>query len=443
MNYEATPFIVPNDLIVEENCESQEHGRPRKHYATDSFNPEAEEAWLRVQQMLMEKHIKYEAHHHHDYILHAAYLFNRFEVSLDALLIFACQIWNDYPKDERERAIRHQYKKTDNHGTWHLSGKKKGRENAMITLPELRMKVIEHLFIRYNEVTDQLVYRFRKPDDDDELLDSICPITSPEWEIIDETKYNDFRYLIADDTGKRVLLQDVRSVIESSLAKKIHPVRQYMEKLPGWDGTDRVSELEQHIHVRSVSRQKNDEDVRQYLHWALRKWLISMVATWMDDQKDNQAILTFIGPQGVYKTTFFRHILPPPLHPYFWENAHNSFHSKDDHFTLSENCLVEIEEIEAFEGKELKGLVTSERIKEHRPYARFRTLKPRLASLCASGNEQHILTDQSGNRRWLCFWVEHIDNPREWNLDYEQFYAQLLSEYSSGFQFFFDKSEEA
>ena len=316
----------------------------------------------------------------------------------------------------------------------------------MITLPDLRRKVMENVYVRYNDVTDQLVFRYRKPEDDDETIDDLCPITSNEWELVDETKYNDIRMLIADETGKRVLPQDVRSVIESSMARRIHPVRQYMEKLPEWDGHDRITELATHIHVRSVHPTKTDDEVQEFLLWALKKWLVSMVATWMDDRKENQSILTFIGPQGVYKTTFFRHILPPPLHPYFWENAHNSFHLKDDHFALTENCLVEIEEVDAFEGKdlsELKGLVTAEQIKERRPYAKFRTRKFRLASLCASGNEQYILTDKSGNRRWLCFWVDRIDNPREWQFNYEQFYAQLLSEYSNGFQYYFNKPEEA
>ena len=445
LNYDAEPFLVPDDLIVSENCEFQEHGRPRKNYAPGTFHPEAEDVWPRVEDLLAEKNVKYEAHQHHDYIMHAAYLFNRFGVPLDSLLVYASQIWSDYPKDERERAIRHQYKKEENHGTWNLAGKKKGRENAMITLPDLKRKVTEHLFVRYNEVTDQMVFRYRKPDDDDDTIDDCCPITSPEWQLVDETMYNDIRYLIADETGKRVLPQDVRSVIESSLARRIHPVRQYMENLPQWDGIDRITELEQHIHVRSIHPGKTDADIQAHLHWALHKWLVSMVATWMDDRKENQSILTFIGPQGVYKTTFFRHILPPRLHPYFWENAHNSFHLRDDHFALTENCLVEIEEVDAFEGKdlsELKGLVTSEQIKERRPYAKFRTQKFRLASLCASGNEQYILTDKSGNRRWLCFWVDRIDNPREWQFNYEQFYAQLLNDYSNGFQYYFDKSEE-
>lgn len=446
LNYEAEPFLVPNDLIVSENCEFQEHGRPRKNYAPGTFHPEAEDVWPRIEEMLDEKNVKYEAHQHHDYIMHASYLFNRFGVPLDSLLVYASQIWSDYPQDERERAIRHQYKKVDNHGTWNIAGKKKGRENAMITLPDLKNKVIEHVFIRWNDVTDQMFFRERTPEDNDDTIDDLSPITSAAWKLVDDTMYSDLRILIANETGKRVLPGDVKSVVDSSITKHIHPVRQYMEKLPQWDGQDRICEVEQRIHVRSVHPQKSDDDVQAYLHWALKKWLISMVATWMDDHNENQAILTFIGPQGVNKTTFFRYLLPPPLRPYFWENAHNSFHLRDDHFSLTENCLVEIEEVDAFEGKdlsELKGLVTSNQIKERRPYAKFRTQKYRLASLCASGNDQYILTDKSGNRRWLCFWVDKIDNPREWQFDYEQFYAQLLSEYSNGFHYFFDKPEEA
>ena len=118
---------------------------------------------------------------------------------------------------------------------------------------------------------------------------------------------------------------------------------------------------------------------------------------------------------------------------YFWENAHNSFASKDDHLALAENCLVEIEEIDLQNPRdisELKALATSEKVKERRPYARFREEKHRLASFCGSGNQQHFLSDDTGNRRWLCFKVNHIDDPRTWALDYDQLYAQLRGKFT-------------
>ena len=431
-NPNAEPYTIPDDLIVEENCKHQEHGRPRKEYQPGTHEVTVEASWPKVEQMLKEKHIEYQAGQHHDFILHAAYLFNRFGVPLNALLEWAEQEWADHNGEERERAIRHKYKDEDHHGTWKLNKPAKGRENAMVTLPEIRQWLSERIVARYNLVTDQMLWRSKKNNESD-------------WKQVDNIFYNTQRGRIAEDTGKRVLTQDVKSVVESDFAEQVHPVREYIQLLPSWDGKDRVAEVAAHVHVQAALLGQTDEEAQASLRVALQKWLIGMVATWMNDKECNQEILTFIGPQGIYKTTFFRHILPPPLHPYFWENTHNSFSHKDDRIACSENCLVDIEEIEAIEGndmEQLKGLVTSQYIKERRPYAIFREQKHRLASFCATGNQQRILTDISGTRRWLCFLVQNIDNPREWDLDYEQLYAQLYHEYRQGFRYYLTKPEE-
>lgn len=197
----------------------------------------------------------------------------------------------------------------------------------------------------------------------------------------------------------------------------------------------------------SVSPQRREGlgEASPCFYWALHKWLVACVASWMSDLSSNHEIFVIIGAQGIYKTTFFRHLLPPQLRMYFWENAHNSFASKDDHLALAENCLVEIEEIDLQNPRdisELKALATSEKVKERRPYARFREEKHRLASFCGSGNQQHFLSDDTGNRRWLCFKVDHIDDPRTWALDYDQLYAQLRDELRQGFRYWFDPDEQ-
>ena len=434
-NPHAEFYLIPDDLIVEENCEYQEHGKARKVYQPHTHQVDVETAWHRVQNMLKEKHIEYQAGQHHDYILHAAYLFNRFGVPLDELLTWADVEWADHQRDERERAIRHKYKDVDRHGTWKLNKPAKGRENAMITLPEIRQWLSDRIVVRYNLVTDQMLWKSKFSEGPQQ-----------EWKQVDNIFYNTQRGLIAEDTGKRVLGNDVKSVVESDFAEQVHPIREYIQMLPSWDGKDRIAEVAAHVHVQAAVVGQTDEEAQASLYWALQKWLIGMVATWMNDKECNQEILTFIGPQGIYKTTFFRHILPPPLHAYFWENSHNSFSHKDDRIACSENCLVDIEEIEAIEGsdmEQLKGLVTSQYIKERRPYAIFREQKHRLASFCATGNQQRILTDISGTRRWLCYLVREIDDPRGWNLDYEQLYAQLYHEYQQGFQYYLSKEDEA
>jgi len=106
---------------------------------------------------------------------------------------------------------------------------------------------------------------------------------------------------------------------------------------------------------------------------------------------------------------------------------------------------VEIEEIDLQSPRdisELKALATSEKVKKRRPYARFREEKHRLASFCGSGNQERFLSDETGNRRWLCHKVSHIDDPRTWALNHDQLYAQLRDELRQGFRYWFDPDEQ-
>ena len=50
----------------------------------------------------------------------------------------------------------------------------------------------------------------------------------------------------------------------------------------------------------------------------LKKWLVGMVAAWVDPTVVNNVILVLIGEQGSYKTTWFNYLLPPELSQYFY-----------------------------------------------------------------------------------------------------------------------------
>ena len=447
-NPEAEPFVVTNDMIVELNCEHQEHGRPRKVYDTKSFECTADEAWPRVEQMLNEKNVRYEPGHHHDYIMHAVYLFNRFGVPMNDVIKFADIEWRDHPKDERDRAIRHQYKKDTLYGTWRLNATEKTRDNTLLTLPEIRKWLSERILCCYNTITCQVFWcsKADMPEANNEEGETILPLTDDIWKPVNTIEINTRCNQIALDTGRRVKPSDMECVFYSDFARSVHPIRQYMQTLPDWDNRDRVKELALHIHVVAAAVGMTDSEAQEAMLWALHKWLVAMIASWIYDHIENQAIFTLIGPQGKYKTTFFRYLLPPPLQSYFAENKKNSVGQKDDLIAMVENCLISLDEVDAFEGAELsklKGVVTSEKIKLRRPYAKAPEEMTRMASLCATTNIEHILTDLSGNRRWLCFKVSGIDDPHKWNLDYEQLYAQLLKEFHDGFPYYFNPDDEA
>ena len=441
VNWEAEAFVITDEEILEANFDGRgEKGKPRKEYAAGTHAVAVDEAWPRVEQTLARRQMAYQSGHHHDYVMHAAFLFNRYGADQDELLTWAAQEWSDYDTKQREATIRSCYKKTQEHGTWRLNRQgRKQKETSMITLPEIRQWLSQRVEVVYNLVTDQTMFRLKIENGKLKVgcaEDNVqCSMFNGQWVQLDERVLCSIRGQIAADTGKRVLKQDVRDVLNSDFSRLSHPVREYVEALPAWDSRDRVKELCSHVSAQEP----------QYFEWTLHKWLVAAVATWMSDLSSNHEIFVLIGAQGIYKTTFFRHLLPPQLRMYFWENAHNSFSSKDDHLALAENCLVEIEEIDLQSPRdisELKALATSEKVKERRPYARFREEKHRLASFCGSGNQERFLSDETGSRRWLCHKVDHIDDPRTWGLDYDQLYAQLRDELRQGFRYWFDPDEQ-
>ena len=432
-NPDAIPFIITDEMVVAANfAAGTQEGRPYKEQTPGSQTASVEEAWNPVRQMLEKRNMTYAPHHRHDYVLHACYLFNRFGVPDDELCAWADSQWPDLDAKERNGIIAHCYKQEEEHGTWrlHRGHRRNSHENSMITIAEIRQWLSEHVEVLYNVVTDQTMIQIMHKE---------------EWIVVDDRILATLRSQIAIDTDKRVLKNDVYDVIKSDFARLVHPVRDYLNNLPPWDGINRVAELSRHLHAEAVVPGQTDEEAQQALCWALHKWHCAAVGTWLDDNVTNHEVFVLIGKQGIYKTTCFRFLLPPDLRSYFWENAHNAFSSKDDHIALSENCLTVIEEVEAtgsHELSELKSLITSDIVKERRPYARFREAKHRLASFCATGNQQHFLTDDTGNRRWLCFKVSHIDDPRTWDINYPQLYAQLVQEFQAGFRYWFDAQDE-
>ena len=430
---DAEPFLITDDEAAAANTAADtERGKRRAEDAVGSHHADVESAWTIIEQMLNKRNIAYGPGTHHHYVMHAAHLFNHFGTPIESLLEWAAQNWNDYDQKQREGIIHWVYQNRQHeHGCWRLNKGGRLKEVSMITLPDIcKWLSVNKVEIIYNQITDQTFY----------LEDN------GEWHLMEESYICKLRRMMATDTGKRVLKNDLRDMINSDLARRIHPIRDYVKQLPAWDKKDRVAELASFVHVEAVQEKQTPEEAQELMRWALHKWLVATMADWLSDDICNETILTFIGPQGVYKTTFFRFLLPPPLRPYYWENSSNSFSQKDDQIALVENCLVEIEEIDAFKDRdnaELKSLSTKITLKIRRPYDKFVMAKHRLAALCATGNQERFLTDETGNRRWLCFRVSSVDNPRKWEFDYEQLYAQLRDEYYDGFPYWFGKSEEA
>ena len=237
---------------------------------------------------------------------------------------------------------------------------------------------------------------------------------------------------------KKVRTQDIYQVIESDFVPEYHPFRYYLDHLPPWDGAD-------HILAMSVSVSVRGEVEQQYLFAQyLKKWLVGMVAGWVDPEVVNNVILVLIGEQGSYKTTWFSRLLPPELQPYFRIKTNSSRMTKDDLLVLSEYGLVCCEELDTMRPSELnqlKAAVTMPAVDERRPYGRYTEHRRHVASFCGTGNSVQFLSDPTGNRRWLPFEVESIEPPQDHPIDYTGIYSQAYALYQQGFRYWFSREE--
>lgn len=170
-----------------------------------------------------------------------------------------------------------------------------------------------------------------------------------------------------------------------------------------------------------------------------------MVASWMKDEVVNHTVLVLVGRQGIFKTTWLDHLMPPELRAYSSKLPLSGQISKDDRLRLCENAMLNIDELDAICGREMnivKSLLTSTDVNERAAYGRLKERRVRLASFCASTNNREFLTDITGNRRWLPFEVESIQNPFHTTLPYEYLYAQAKHLVEQGwFAYWFDMQE--
>jgi hypothetical protein len=175
----------------------------------------------------------------------------------------------------------------------------------------------------------------------------------------------------------------------------------------------------------TLSSQNNPADAL----WraCFKKWFVAMVASWMNDEVVNHQVLVLIGRQGIYKTTWLEHLIPPHLRAYACKLANSAELNKDDRLRIAEFGLISLDEIDSMNTRELnqlKSVITATDVNERAAYGYTKERRIRLASFCASGNRRDFLTDITGNRRWLPFEVESIQNPFFTTLPYERMYAQ-------------------
>lgn len=367
--------------------------------------------------------IEFRSGSHNDYVMRVGYKLAERRFSKKVALRWAMQKFGkDYP--DTEQVINSCFANTSPHGKQGGGGDNRG-DSKTATVEEIKSFLDGHISLRFNEITSRVEYEIPADNTDAHRFMPVNDrIVNSLWSQM--------------STITRVNIQDMYRVIESDYVPVFNPFKEYLNNLSKPGEQDYIRELAQTVRV------KGGEQEQKLWHLYLKKWLVGMVASWISEDVVNNVILVLIGEQGAYKTTWFNYLLPPPLKQYFYTKTNANRMSKDDILTLAQYALVCCEELDTMrpaELNQLKAAVTMPSIDERAAYAHYHEHRKHIASFCGTGNNTQFLSDPTGNRRWLPFEVESILSPREHPFHYEGIYAQALSLYTSGFQYWFTKEE--
>ena len=234
----------------------------------------------------------------------------------------------------------------------------------------------------------------------------------------------------------RVSIKDVRNFLESDYIKNYNPIDEYLFQCNDkWDGKD---------HIRALARTVPTANP----HWAdwFYTWFLGMVDQWRDyshRQYGNSVAPLLISKQGYNKSTFCRRLLPPELQWGYNDNLILS-EKRQVYQAMAQFMVINLDEFNQISPQVqqgfLKNLIQLPTLKYKPPYGSHVMEFPRLASFIATSNMKDILSDPSGNRRFIG--VE-LTGPIDVSVrpNYQQLFAQALSALNNGEKSYFDAQQ--
>lgn len=294
------------------------------------------------------------------------------------------------------------------------------KQIASIRLKEFMKRRYE---LRYNEVLQMIEYRTRY---------------SLDFQFSELTKFdrNTIKYEAAME-GIEAFDSEINGFIDSNYTPRYNPIDDYLFTVTGkWDGKPRIEALAELVPTSNENWPK-----------LFRRWFLSMVAHWMGIDKDhgNNTAPILVGPQAYRKSTFCRILLPPELRQFFTDSL--DLRSKQEaERCLTRYLLINIDEFDQLSENQfafVKHLFQKPNVSMRRMRSETIAQQRRYTSFIGTSNQEEILRDPTGNRRYLCVDVEapiKVETP----INYQQLYAEAVTLISKGKErYWFGDEEEA
>ena len=208
--------------------------------------------------------------------------------------------------------------------------------------------------------------------------------------------------------------------------RSFHPIKEYLEGLPAWDGKKRLETL--------LIDYLGAED-SSYVRAVTRKTLVAAVARVYEPGIKFDTVLVISGPQGVGKSMFFA-----KLGGIWFSDSLtiSDMRDKTGAEKLQGFWIMEIGEmngIKKVEVETVKSFASRQDDKFRVAYGTVVESHPRQCIICGTSNSKHFLRDVTGNRR---FWPVQVTGECEkhpWHMEkalLEQIWAEALTLYNAG-----------
>ena len=271
----------------------------------------------------------------------------------------------------------------------------------------------------YNELSNRVEVIGRVPWD--------RPKDNRFWREADESQlrlYIDKKYIEFKERNFEVAFN---SIVDN---RRFHPVRDYLDTLPKWDGVKRVEE----VFIKFLSADDND-----YTRAITKKTFAACVARAYHPGTKFDSIPVLDGAQGIGKSTLIKYLAGEE---FFSDNLSlTDMNDKTAAEKIQGNWLIEIGELSGMKKADIekvKSFVSTTDDKYRASYGRVVESHPRQCVIFATvnGDGRGYLRDITGNRRfWIVkcnqtlqkrMWDENDKNYRE------QFWSEAKEIYESG-----------
>jgi predicted P-loop ATPase len=276
---------------------------------------------------------------------------------------------------------------------------------------------------RFNEVSLELEFKKRFSKDDFTRLD-------------DRDFNNMLKFL-----GKKITSisdKTLTTVLYSDFSESFNPIKQYFNTLEAWDGIDHIGNLAKYVVAEN----------QEWFEIMFKKMLVRSIPCGLG-LIENKQCFTLFGVQNDGKTSFLRFLCPSVLQPYFKQNLKID---KDGEISLAQNLFINLDELDkASKGdlEDYKSVFTQDWVKARLPYGRIVSRLRRICNFVGSTNKKELLTDASGNVRWLILEIKRIRhdgggaNGYNQNINIDKVWSQAFHLYQNGFPYQLTKAELA